>query len=143
MRILVEQSRPIRALAFTPDSRFLVAAGDGGTVRLWPVDDHLAESIALKGQAGAIQVLTLSKDGTHIAAGRQDGTIEVWRFMDTQDLAGQVCDLVSRNLTRDEWDLYIGDDIEYECTCPGLGGRTGTAGAACSSDEMTVGSKHE
>ncbi len=42
------------------------------------------------------------------------------------------CGLVNRNLTREEWDLYIGEGFAYECACPGLPPGEGVVADACS-----------
>jgi hypothetical protein len=34
-------------------------------------------------------------------------------------LAGKICGIVSRNLTTEEWNKYIGVDINYVKTCTG------------------------
>ena len=39
---------------------------------------------------------------------------------DVQTLSDMVCDQVHRTLTQDEWEQYIGQDVEYRPTCPNL-----------------------
>lgn len=46
----------------------------------------------------------------------------------------QTCRLVGRNLTRREWNTYIGEAFPYECTCPDYGPGAGCSEAACPSD---------
>jgi hypothetical protein len=33
-------------------------------------------------------------------------------------LAEDFCSMISRNLSQEEWESYVGADIEYEKTCP-------------------------
>ena len=38
----------------------------------------------------------------------------------TEGLSELVCQKVRRNLTMEEWRQFVGADIPYERTCPGL-----------------------
>ena len=40
--------------------------------------------------------------------------------MTTRGLIESVCEKVWRNLTLDEWQRFVGEDIPYERTCPKL-----------------------
>ena len=46
-------------------------------------------------------------------------TIRIWN-VSTKNLADRVCDTVGRNLSRAEWNEFIGADIDYVPTCPNL-----------------------
>ena len=66
---------------------------------------------------GVVHSVAFSPDGTHLASGSRDGTIRVW-IARTETLREMVCEKVWRNLTRDEWQRFVGVDITYEPTCP-------------------------
>jgi hypothetical protein len=60
----------------------------------------------------------IQSDGQLIITGTAGvGTNLIGRPTDANLLAENLCGLLSRNFTRDEWDNYVGRDIAYEKTC--------------------------
>jgi hypothetical protein len=51
-----------------------------------------------------------------LLAACHESEIRVWPT-DPDFLAKQVCPKLSRNMTDDEWNRYVGNDIPYEGTC--------------------------
>jgi hypothetical protein len=43
-------------------------------------------------------------------------TIHAWPTNMTT-MSGILCDVVKRNMTKDEWDTYVDENLEYERTC--------------------------
>ncbi len=54
-----------------------------------------------------------------LASGSHDKTILLWD-MNPQSWIEKSCQRANRNLTRDEWDQYIGDALPYQAVCPNL-----------------------
>jgi hypothetical protein len=67
----------ITALAFLPDGKTLVSAGEDRAVILWDVEAG-QEARKLKGQEGAITALALTADGKTLASGSTDRTVYLW-----------------------------------------------------------------
>jgi WD40 repeat protein len=65
-----------------------------------------------------VSLLAFSPDGKWIASGSYDHLVRLWLWR-SGDLAAEVCNRLPRNLTRDEWSQYIGDE-PYRQTCPKL-----------------------
>lgn len=63
--------------------------------------------------------VAFSPDGRYIVSGSSDSTARVWRWQ-PQDLITNACAYMPRNLTRGEWQLYIGDALPYEAVCENL-----------------------
>jgi hypothetical protein len=57
-------------------------------------------------------------DGREMAITTDDGIV-LWD-LDPARWTAAACELAGRNLTRDEWDTYIGDLTPYRKTCPDL-----------------------
>ena len=60
-----------------------------------------------------------SSDGKQLITGSYDDTARVWS-LDSADLIEKACSRLDRNLTKKEWQEYIGDIAEYQATCPDL-----------------------
>ena len=66
----------VQALAFTPDGRTLIGAGDP-VIRLWdPVTG--SEQRVLRGHTDLVSALALSADGRTLVSGSYDFTLKVW-----------------------------------------------------------------
>jgi len=74
-RTFTAADQPVRALAFTPDGRFLATGADDGTVRVWPVGG--GESVALLRHGAGVRGLEFSPDGRLLAAAASDQAV-VW-----------------------------------------------------------------
>jgi hypothetical protein len=58
---------------------------------------------------------TLRPDGLAAAAVTDQGIV-VWD-LDPAHWAEEACELAGRNMTREEWDRYLGDLANYRATC--------------------------
>jgi WD40 repeat protein len=68
-------------LGFTSDGKSL-ASSSAGTIRFWNVASWM-ETLTLKDPMIFGRAVTLSPDGSTLAAGRGDGTIRLWRAAST------------------------------------------------------------
>jgi WD40 repeat protein len=68
---------------------------------------------------GVVNSIAFSPNGKYVVSGSDDGTARVWIYR-PEDLIAEACSRVTRNLTRTEWKLYIGDALPYQAVCPNL-----------------------
>lgn len=68
----------VRAVAFSPDGRLLVAACDDGLAQLWDVATGARLAAPLGGHDGGIRTVAFSPDGRLAATAGEDGTIRIW-----------------------------------------------------------------
>jgi WD40 repeat protein len=111
---LDSEGSELQSVAFSPDGRWVTAMSRDGALRLWdrasgravgpPLDAHDADSAGLAWLAdGAL--LTASSNRTVVA----------WD-LSPQSWTRRACQLVGRDLTRDEWARYLPDQ-PYRRTC--------------------------
>ena len=91
-------------------------------MRKSPVLDDLKsvsamDPIVFTGQKGNINSVAFSPNGKSLATASADSTIWLWPTLET--IAELACQKVRRNLTRDEWQRYFGNE-PYRQTCPNL-----------------------
>ncbi|GJL63923.1 MAG: hypothetical protein NPIRA04_25770 [Nitrospirales bacterium] len=67
----------VRALAFSPEGKFLASGDEKGRLILWSLKQQRAVWEGTVGEQ-AIHSITFSPDGQLLAAGIQDSTIQVW-----------------------------------------------------------------
>jgi len=103
-------------LGFTPDGTTLASSSTDTTIRLWDVDSGRTIGRALIGHTDTPIYMAISPDGRTLVSSSWDGTIRLWD-LDPESWAERVCQIAGRNLTQDEWDLYLLDE-PYEKTCP-------------------------
>ena len=83
------------------------------------IDRHGVGPISLEGHTGWVQSLAFSPDGNTLVSGSADRTVRTWRI-NAAELADIICKTVTRKLTPDEWEKFVGHDIpfsDYE-PCP-------------------------
>lgn len=69
----------VKALTFSPDSKYIVCGGGDDKVSVWSVEDakRISES---KSHAGDIRALAFSKDGKNLLSGSDDKSMILWNF---------------------------------------------------------------
>jgi WD40 repeat protein len=116
-RLRVAHERPwATAVSFSADGERLATGGRDGTARVWDV--ATSDELVRIGHAGAVNDVALSPDGAWLATACEDGAARVFPLR-PEDLIGEACRRLSRNLTEEEWRQYLGGE-PYRKTCPEL-----------------------
>lgn len=106
-------------LEFSPDGKLLASAGLDRKLQMWVVDHEEDLPVVMDNNNGNVWKLGFAKGSDYLVASCNDGQIRVYPT-DTKVLAERVCPNLSRNMTKEEWRVYVGSDIEYESTCKSL-----------------------
>jgi WD40 repeat protein len=117
--LATEAIDPISGIAYSPDGKIL-AASSSDQIVLWDVGVKQPISAPLKGHKEPIQSVAYGRDGKTLASGSADTTIMLWD-VDPASWRLRACEIANRNLTKDEWSVYINPDLSsYQATCPNL-----------------------
>ena len=65
---------------------------------------------------GYVWDISFTKGSEYLIASCNDGEIRYWPT-DLRMLAEKVCPKLRRDMTREEWEIYVGNNINYEATC--------------------------
>lgn len=105
---------------FSPDGLLLASAGYDKKLQMWVVD-HEEEDLPVVMDINNSNIwrLAFTKNSDYLLASCNNGEIRVWQT-DPRVLAEQICPKLKRNMTKEEWEIYVGNGIGYESTCKSL-----------------------
>jgi DNA-binding SARP family transcriptional activator/WD40 repeat protein len=105
------------SLQFSADGSLLLVTSPDQSVQVYDVAtrSRLGDALPSASLNGTVEGW-LRPDGKAVAVNGRDG-IELWS-LDRQTLADAACTLAGRNLSRTEWETYVGADTAYRQTCP-------------------------
>jgi len=109
----------ITDLEFSPDGLLLASAGLDRKLQMWVVDHEDDLPILMDNNNGYVWDISFTKGSDFLIASCNDGEIRFWPT-DPRMLAEQVCPKLKRNMTHEEWEIYVGNNIGYESTCQSL-----------------------
>jgi len=109
----VRHASRINALCFSPVNANLASCSYDGTIKIMDYADNLQEPRIIKGHDDWIYDIAYTSDGNHLISAGNDKTIRIWGI-NSELLARKV--KLNRNLTKDEWNKYIGEAIPYQET---------------------------
>ena len=109
----------VTGVAFNKEGSTVASASKDGTVRLWSVASGQPRVEPLTGHTGWVYAVAFSPEGSLLASANQDGTVQLWD-LDSARLVAQACNIAHRNLSRTEWNKFLGSDVPYVATCARL-----------------------
>ncbi|MBN2350691.1 MAG: hypothetical protein JXJ22_17775 [Bacteroidales bacterium] len=106
----------IQDINFSPNNQLLATASNDGTIKIWNLRKFDERPVVITEHEDWVFSVDFSPDGKYLASSSQNGKIFIWPAT-ANIMADEICPKISRNLTTNEWNTYIGYDIEYQKTC--------------------------
>jgi len=111
----------VNDIRFSRIRQQMATAGEDRSVRIYNVRNvaDLSEPpVIIADNEGAVTTIQFSPDGQSIISGTNKGRNNlVSRLTHSDFMVRDICSLVTRNMTKEEWNLYVGRDIPFEKTC--------------------------
>ncbi|HNT93676.1 MAG TPA: hypothetical protein PKJ71_08280 [Bacteroidales bacterium] len=104
------------SIAYDNSDGQMVTADNSGEIRLWTLADLTQPPVVFNDGGDNVLRLAFSDGGDAFLSATESDVLR--RPAHIRCMAEGLCDKVSRNLTEQEWKAFVGQDIEYEPTCP-------------------------
>jgi WD40 repeat protein len=111
----------INDIQFNANLKQMATSGNDKKIKIFNIKEpsDLTEPPVIIDNQGFVLVMQFSPDGQMIVSGESgDARNLMSRPTHADGLVRDICNLVSRNMTQDEWNTYVGKDIPLEKTCP-------------------------
>jgi WD40 repeat protein len=102
---------------FSPDDKYLATSSLDGTVQLWEFNKFNEQPYVLKDHESWVLSISFSPDGKYlVTSSNQEDRLLIWPVQ-PGNIANRLCNYLSRNMTEQEWNTYVAEDIPYQKTC--------------------------
>jgi WD40 repeat protein len=116
----------VLSVAFSPNGKYIVSGTSNGTIHVEEIKTGQEIARLVQGNSSILTVAfsldgkqILSANVDNITSDRARSIARVWEYL-PEDLIANACSRATRNLTRVEWQQYIGDALPYQAVCENL-----------------------
>lgn len=128
IRILSGHTSAIEQIRFNHAGTFMATASKDKTVRLWNLNRLKEQPIVLSDHSDWVWSVAFTPDDEQLLASVHSSTETVKGIEHTihawptkiPTMSNILCEDVKRNINKDEWEIFVGDDLPYESTCADL-----------------------
>ena len=100
------------SLAFNASAKLMVSTSYDGTAKLWRVDDLNTLPVTFDDHSSWVMCAAFDKND-FLFTGEKNGIIRKYPT-ETKVLVIDFCSYLSRDLSQEEWNTYVGEDIAYK-----------------------------
>jgi len=116
IRIISGHQSTVTDLHFHPDGNLLLTTSRDHTARIWDLTDSRKLPLILDDHNDWVLTGSFDPTGTRVITGGADHYIRSWPVAH-RALADRICSMVTRALTQEEWNEFVGADIPFTNTC--------------------------
>lgn len=119
-RTLRGHSSRISSLEFSHSGDLLATAGFDNKIQVWNMYNLNDFPLVMEDNFGAYAWdVAFSENDDYLVVGTKKGKIKKWPI-NANVMADEMCKNIKRNMTMDEWDRYVGNNIGFRNTCISL-----------------------
>lgn len=107
---------PVTNIAFNRDDNQVATTDESGVIKLWELNNLKKPPVTISDSNSDIMHIAFIRGGNAFLTATGEAVTE--RPAHVRGMTDDLCSKVTRNLSEQEWQSYVGDDIEYEATCP-------------------------
>ncbi|RAV99182.1 nSTAND1 domain-containing NTPase [Pseudochryseolinea flava] len=128
IRTLSGHTSAIEQIVFNHAGSFMATASKDKTVRLWNLNRLKEQPMVLSDHKDWVWSVAFTPDDEQLLASVHSATetvkgvehtIRAWPTK-IPTMSGILCEKVKRNINKEEWEIFVGDDLPYESTCSSL-----------------------
>jgi WD40 repeat protein len=109
----------VNDIEFSPDGELLASAGADKRLQMWVIRNPEDLPVVMDNNDGFIWDIAFAKGSDYLITTTYESEIRIWPT-DPAILQNEICNKLEKNMTRYEWETYVGKDIKHEITCIGL-----------------------
>jgi len=107
----------VTSLYYDHNYNRIISASYDGTIKIWNYENIKLEPISLIKHNSWVYCVTSDPGGTKIISGGADKQIVITPII-TEELVVILRNKVSKNMTKEDWNRFVGKDIEYKTNLP-------------------------
>lgn len=113
-----EKHSRVENVIFNPSGTLLASSSVDKTIRVFDLQRKNSKAILLRNLGSKIRCFVFANDH-QLIAGLESDQFYFWE-LSSDEIAKTLSSRIVRNMTQDEWVKYIGNEIDYQKTCPSL-----------------------
>lgn len=112
-------SARVHELRFSPNDKMLASASFDRTAQVWYTDKLNEQPTVLNDHEDWVWTVAFSPDNEKIIVGCVDNLLRVYPTR-SKVMAEEICSMLDRNMTQNEWNRFVASDIERVQTCKNI-----------------------